>query len=125
MKKDIAKKWIKALRSGKYKQGRDKLRTKNNEFCCLGVLCNLHAQAHPDFAARQRNPSSYDGNDATLGLNVRNWAGLKTTDGDFDRGEVDGAPRDSLSTSLIDLNDAEMWNFKRIATFIEKNWKAL
>lgn len=35
------KKWVKALRSGEYKQGRTKLRSLDDKFCCLGVLCNL------------------------------------------------------------------------------------
>lgn len=37
MPKKIADKWLSALRSGKYKQGRLKLRI-HNTFCCLGVL---------------------------------------------------------------------------------------
>lgn len=125
MKKNIAMKWVKALRSGKYKQGRDRLRTENNKFCCLGVLCNLHAQAHPGFAARQRKVASYDGSHATVGPNVRGWAGLATSDGDFNRNEVEGLPRNWSTDSLIELNDVKLWNFERIATFIEKNWKAL
>jgi hypothetical protein len=31
--------WVKALRSGKYKQGTKVLRSADNAFCCLGVLC--------------------------------------------------------------------------------------
>ena len=36
--------WIKALRSGKYKQGRGMLRRGRGEkvtYCCLGVLCEV------------------------------------------------------------------------------------
>ena len=33
--------WIKALRSDKYKQGRGLLRDKHDQYCCLGVLCDL------------------------------------------------------------------------------------
>lgn len=33
--------WIKALRSGKYLQGSGSLRTKDNKFCCLGVLADV------------------------------------------------------------------------------------
>lgn len=36
----IKQEWVAALRSGKYKQGREKLRTDDN-FCCLGVLCDI------------------------------------------------------------------------------------
>jgi hypothetical protein len=37
---DAKKKWVDALRSGKYAQGRNALR-KRNRYCCLGVLCDL------------------------------------------------------------------------------------
>lgn len=41
MKKQHAKKWIKALRSGEYKQAQGFLEHKGH-FCCLGVLDNLY-----------------------------------------------------------------------------------
>ena len=41
MKKNIAMRWIKALRSGKYKQARSALRNKKVGYCCLGVLCEI------------------------------------------------------------------------------------
>lgn len=41
MNKEIKKMWVDALRSGKYKQGQGWLRTANNKYCCLGVLCDL------------------------------------------------------------------------------------
>lgn len=31
--------WIRALRSGKFKQGKNALKTPRNTYCCLGVLC--------------------------------------------------------------------------------------
>jgi hypothetical protein len=34
------KKWVDALRSGKYNQGRGRLR-HDDEYCCLGVFCDL------------------------------------------------------------------------------------
>ena len=40
MDKKLKAKWVKALRSGKYEQGRYMLR-HNNEYCCLGVLCRV------------------------------------------------------------------------------------
>lgn len=36
----IKEKWVAALRSGAYEQGRNQLRTANG-YCCLGVLCDL------------------------------------------------------------------------------------
>lgn len=41
---DLYRKWIKALRSGKYIQGEKRLRQvgpKGLEYCCLGVVCNI------------------------------------------------------------------------------------
>ena len=40
MNKEIKEKWIAALRSDEYKQGRGYLR-KNEEFCAMGVLCDV------------------------------------------------------------------------------------
>lgn len=45
MDKRIKTKWIKALRSGKYHQGREKLIQTDGygdpQYCCLGVLCSV------------------------------------------------------------------------------------
>lgn len=35
-------KWLEALRSGKYKQGKNHLQDNDNNFCCLGVLCDIY-----------------------------------------------------------------------------------
>lgn len=42
MRKEIKELWLKALRSGEYVQGKNVLRTENNTYCCLGVLCDIH-----------------------------------------------------------------------------------
>lgn len=41
MDKRLKTRWIKALLSGKYKQGRGALKTPKREYCCLGVLCDI------------------------------------------------------------------------------------
>ena len=40
MTKELKKKWLDALRSGEYTQGRGRLRYAN-QYCCLGVLCDV------------------------------------------------------------------------------------
>jgi hypothetical protein len=40
-KVDTLKNWIALLRGGTYKQGRQKLRTRDNCFCCMGVLGDM------------------------------------------------------------------------------------
>jgi len=41
MNKNLVKKWIKALRSGKYKQTSGSLHDVNG-YCCLGVACKVY-----------------------------------------------------------------------------------
>ncbi len=45
MDEQIKKQWVEALRSGRYKQGREYLRTELSDgsysYCCLGVLCDI------------------------------------------------------------------------------------
>lgn len=38
---ELKAKWLQALRSGKYKQGQNALRTADNCFCCIGVLADI------------------------------------------------------------------------------------
>jgi hypothetical protein len=44
MNQEIKTKWLAALRSGDYQQGTGRLRV-DDKYCCLGVLCDLHAKA--------------------------------------------------------------------------------
>ncbi len=76
MKKAIKALWIAALRSGEYKQGVNYLRDTDNNFCCLGVLCNLHAQAHPEIAAQQTTHTHYMGVNGIPPDEVFKWAGM-------------------------------------------------
>ncbi len=112
MNKDIKKLWIAALRSGEYKQGMGKLR-RAGRFCCLGVLCNLHAQAHPEIAATQKTKRRYLREEEFLPHEVREWAGL-----DFRNPEVK-QPRTGELTSLADLND-DGYSFDQLANIIQR-----
>lgn len=105
MKKEIADKWIKALRSGKYKQGKEDLHDSvHNTFCCLGVLCDIgYAQPH-------HNGDAYIENDPDLTENCY----LETKDGYIP----------SLGTDLAKLNDNGT-TFEEIADIIEKNYEEL
>jgi len=48
--KEAIRKWVDALRSGKYKQATGQLRV-NDSYCCLGVACELT----PDIGSFNRN----------------------------------------------------------------------
>lgn len=120
MKKKIADQWVAALRSGDYKQGKNRLRNVRDEFCCLGVLCNLHAQAHPEIAARQKDPKYYMGETGVLSGEVAVWAGMKSSEGRFYSKKLLTPACDSLTGA----NDSGV-KFPDIADFIEKNYKHL
>lgn len=39
--KRFKEKWLKALRSGEYKQGQSELYNGEDKYCCLGVACDV------------------------------------------------------------------------------------
>jgi hypothetical protein len=41
---DAAKELVDVLRAGTYAQGKFRLRTPGNKYCCLGVACDLYGQ---------------------------------------------------------------------------------
>lgn len=122
MKKEIADKWIAALESGKYKQGRSSLRF-NNEFCCLGVLCELAVEAGVITEAKRiLNGQSLlyyydDCNASYLPSAVRDWAGMYHIAGIFNNEVNDD---DRYLPSLTRLNDDGV-SFVEIADVIRKN----
>jgi len=78
MNKRIKTRWLKALRSGKYKQGRYALRTKSdNGFCCLGVLCDLYTKSPEGKKKKARWILGIGDNKYSLEVNRRNtYVGL-------------------------------------------------
>ena len=52
--RELWQKWIAALRSGKYEQGKGILRDSSDKFCCLGVACNIY---DPDGWEKEPNAS--------------------------------------------------------------------
>ena len=130
MKKNIAEIWVKALRSGKFKQGRNALKYKTKDstrHCCLGVLCELYQKKHkrklPTSTSTDRfNMEIPRGAKFTtfadcgidLPEKVMKWAGMKSEVG-FVR---------STGECLASMNDERM-RFNKIAEVIEKKSKEL
>lgn len=123
MNKEIKAKWIEALRSGKYKQGKAALRTENNEYCCLGVLCELAVnegvinppvvKEDDNFTARSRI-YSFEGCGGYLPKAVQTWAWLEDDDGRF-MSVINGLD------NLASLNDHGT-SFEEIAKVIEEKF---
>jgi len=127
----VMKKWVKALRSGKFKQTQGTLKqydSKGNaKHCCLGVLCELYndemrknkKKTLPETVKAYNNfyPDGYcsfDGHEGDLPKKVMKWAGLETNYGLYSRHK----------NSLVDWND-NGHSFNKIANIIEKRWESL
>lgn len=115
MKKAIMKQWVKALRSGKFKQTTNVL-YDGKGYCCLGVLCRLHANEHHKTFRNKiaSNHEKYYLDQCSLPPNqVVKWAGLNGSNP-----VVEG-------NSLGYSNDTLSKNFNTIANLIEKNYKTI
>ncbi len=112
MKQEIKELWVKALRSGEYKQTRKRLRRDDDTCCCLGVLCDLHLIETGEgvWEAQGEGPWTYrmvgggESSAFTPG-GVEKWAGLNV---------------DHAAGNLMDLNDRQKKSFAVIADYIEK-----
>ena len=122
MKKQKAMQLVRALRSGEYsQQRRGKLVDDNDNFCCLGVACNI---SRADLAWERYNGSWF--------MNNRHGSLPPRIKKEFGFYGYEGERRDlkpiiigyKKYLSLIDAND-QGCTFDQIANYIEKNYKAL
>ena len=59
MNKEAKQKWIEALRSGMYTQGKCSLKNTDNNYCCLGVLVEVF-EKHYGLKFDQKINASYN-----------------------------------------------------------------
>ena len=98
------RKWVKALRSGKFRQGRGALVGKDDNrhttYCCLGVACVVAGEKPKDLVGVGE-------------LTERTMAWLGLSDGNPEIGEFNYA---------IWANDSDKRSFRQIADLIEKRY---
>lgn len=128
MKPEIADKWVEALRSGKYEQCTTVLRSTDNKFCCLGVLCELAVKEGVIPPAEIINQNEYYIYDkyyyGVLSNQVMDWAGMKNNNGWY--GNKKDSNGDTIETiALYKHNDVDKMNFNQIADIIEANVEKL
>lgn len=111
-----AKKWVAALRGGQYKQGIGCLRNGNN-YCCLGVACDLYCKEEGDISLLRGRHYFYGDEKLVLPIPVKKWLRLSENDGYF----VDN---DNVLTSLASRND-DGYTFNEIADIIESEPEGL
>jgi hypothetical protein len=102
---NIKIKWVSALRSGKYQQGKGVLRSSDNTYCCLGVLCDI------------LNPEKWKYQKCNLHISMMGWSGETSklplpTLGEVEMNELE-------MNELICMNDVGQ-SFAEIADFIEE-----
>lgn len=126
------RKWIDALRSGKYTQTTHVLRRPDNHgngFCCLGVLCDISGGGEWDNPAKPRDADQgvpfRDSNEAT-GLFVID--GLEAVNefidlypGDYTKPRTSGGYYDSavIAEAMRRNDDGE--SFEEIAEWLESD----
>jgi hypothetical protein len=110
MKRELKAKWLAALRSGEYKQGKSALKDgfgDENKYCCLGVLCEVagvpYDKTHRAFAF----DSEYGGVVYRTGYPDGGWS--------FANGLGNAFAHDCAN-----MNDEQGLTFNEIADFIEK-----
>lgn len=130
----IKDKWLKALRSGRYRQGFGRLRTASGGYCCLGVLSKIQKRL------TDNNGTCFDGPYAhTAGSPIStcflsdNNPVIRALDinGAFPKGvsvkiiqpsNANNFSPLSICSCLADCNDDGM-SFKQIAEIIDTIWK--
>lgn len=105
--KERIKKWVDALRSGKYKQARGALRENVGEgeytYCCLGVATDIYEK-------ETGNEIEWK-NKEYLPLEVMDWYGLEANNPEL--------TVDSYDYPASELNDELFWSFRDIADAVE------
>jgi hypothetical protein len=116
MKEHIKTKWLEALRSGEYQQGKYRLK-RNNKYCCLGVLTDLHRKTKKKKDCKwiklADGDESYFNSIGALNIKVQKWSGIDSAGGFFKY------PTNNKTNTLASLNDTGK-SFKQIADIIEK-----
>ncbi len=107
MNKELAKKWVAALRSGEYKQGTGCLKNLDGTYCCLGVLAEVAG-----FGNSIEKPTGIIYSFEMENFRFTNTIPEHTWEKEF------GFPKD-FDSELINKNDSRYYTFSQIADIIE------
>lgn len=98
---EFKRKWIKALRSGDYKQTTGGLYSKlENAYCCLGVACVINGINKRFLKNEGTIPAKFSSMPQIL---------------------IESDTTNPVSDTLIQMNDSEKKTFSEIADHIQKN----
>jgi hypothetical protein len=120
MKKDIKERWVSLARKNKQHHGRGALRSRDNKFCPLGMLCEMaYADGVIGAPYFDEDADAYiyggpgaEGSSGVLPKAVMKWAGLEEED--------PGLIIDNKRTTITYANDRSMTSFTKIINAIER-----
>lgn len=122
-------KWLEALRSGKYVQGTDCLRNSEDQYCCLGVLCDVYdtSQWHPEisFGKHRKYCTTDDFDDMYIPFSLYKAFGVSShnpklpVSGDLQRRLENDHNIHTTDIGLARLNDLG-FTFNEIADLIDQ-----
>lgn len=114
MDPEVKSKWVAALRSGEFKQGKYELRDPNGCNCCLGVLAEINGVEHYKRDERSSTTFYKFPNEELEAAVPDDYCGLKS--------EVIGDLIQRNDTGYMDNGKFQQaMTFPEIADFIEKN----
>lgn len=126
LRPEVKAKWTAALRSGTYTQGVGQLRDSADNFCCLGVLCEIAVEEGVIPPAKVSsgwtnyaygNPEAADIRTGVLPASVQSWA--------FEDFEPPLVAKTNYEDPFLGDHHASNWNddydatFHRIADLVE------
>jgi len=128
----LIKEWIEALRSGKYTQGQGCLRSIDDRFCCLGVLCDITNRKDWDEGEDSYYATILNEKDA-LPKSILNLLNLEDRTPDFKISSKNSKLLEILEENyeeedrinyddLTQLNDIWGLNFNQIADILEEEF---
>lgn len=122
--KEDRDKWLEALRSGKYKQGKYSLLMENenneNTYCCLGVYCDLKGITLSHNAYSLPINAISDESILPVAL-IGEWDDDVYTDIIDDEFDLENDISEEIFTSVLaTLNDVKDQTFDEIADYIEQ-----
>ena len=120
MKARIKARWVEKLRSDEFQQGQGYLRDCGDNYCCLGVLCEIAVEegviAAPTISKDGGDCYTYWGEStgswAQLPPEVKAWA-------QFDDDYVLFGLGGGIDATLVTINDDLKYTFDQIADLIE------
>jgi hypothetical protein len=119
MNEKLKNKWVKALRSKAYKQGRFVLRDNENCFCAIGVLCNIYSLGIWELKAHGWNYKEKRPKDFRL-MYITKYSETNYLLNSEDL-EAMGLRKEDQEM-IMNLNDKEGRSFSAIADYIESHF---